>query len=112
MSGDDTKLPPGTGTGPAGGAAVKPTPPARDPAAEAAALAEFEAEQKELATKDALDHAAPASPAIAAGEPATANPRSAASAPEKKASMRNGTFLPMPRERTISSSASDTRGRR
>ena len=42
----------GTGTGPAGGAAVKPTPPARDPAAEAAALAMFEAEEKALEDKD------------------------------------------------------------
>ena len=43
---------PGTGTGPAGGGSVAPTPPARDPAAEAAALAAFEAEEKELATRD------------------------------------------------------------
>jgi ABC-type nitrate/sulfonate/bicarbonate transport system ATPase subunit len=44
--------PPATGTGPAGGAAPKPTPPARDPAAEAAALAMFESEEKALAEKD------------------------------------------------------------
>ena len=41
----DAKQPPGgTGTGPAGGAAKTPTPPTRDPAAEAAALAALEAE--------------------------------------------------------------------
>jgi NitT/TauT family transport system ATP-binding protein len=45
-------LPGGTGTGPAGGEPVKPSTPARDPAAEAAALAEFEAEQKALAEQD------------------------------------------------------------
>ncbi len=49
MSADDEKKPlttnpPGTGTGPAGGAPVKQTPPARDPMAEAAALAAMEAE--------------------------------------------------------------------
>jgi ABC-type nitrate/sulfonate/bicarbonate transport system ATPase subunit len=44
--------PPGTGTGPAGGGDIKPTPPARDPAAEAAALAAFEAEEQELAERD------------------------------------------------------------
>ena len=52
---DDPKKPlhpGGTGTGPTGGGAVKPTPPARDPAAEAAALAAFEAEEKELAPHD------------------------------------------------------------
>ncbi|HEY5923668.1 MAG TPA: ABC transporter ATP-binding protein [Kofleriaceae bacterium] len=52
MSADEPKLPPGTGTGPAGGHAVTPTPPARDPAAEAAALAAFESEQAELAVRD------------------------------------------------------------
>jgi ABC-type nitrate/sulfonate/bicarbonate transport system ATPase subunit len=52
MSVQDPKNPPGTGTGPAGGASVKPTPPARDPAAEAAALAAFEAEEAGLAPKD------------------------------------------------------------
>src|SRR5262245_29222829 len=45
-------LPGGTGTGPAGGEPVKPTTPARDPAAEAAALAAFEADEKGLAEKD------------------------------------------------------------
>ena len=42
MSAQDPKSPagaPGTGTGPAGGGTIKPTPPSRDPAAEAAALA-------------------------------------------------------------------------
>ncbi len=39
-----TTHPPGTGTGPAGGAPVHQTPPARDPAAEAAALAALENE--------------------------------------------------------------------
>ncbi len=41
----DPKAPPGgTGTGPAGGVAKTPTPPTRDPAAEAAALAALESE--------------------------------------------------------------------
>ena len=51
----DPKTPhgaPGTGTGPAGGGQIKPTPPARDPAAEAAALAMFEAEEQAAAPKD------------------------------------------------------------
>jgi NitT/TauT family transport system ATP-binding protein len=39
-------LPGGTGTGPAGGAPVAPTTPARDPAAEAAALAALEADDR------------------------------------------------------------------
>ena len=54
MSADDNKPhdPPGTGTGPAGGAAVKPSLPARDPKAEADALAAFEADEKALAEKD------------------------------------------------------------
>jgi NitT/TauT family transport system ATP-binding protein len=62
----DPKNPPGgTGQGVAGGGAVKETPPARDPAAEAAALAAFEAQEKDLA---ATDHdqpvgAAPVAPA-------------------------------------------------
>ena len=50
--------PGGTGSGPAGGGQVKETPPARDPAAEAAALAAFEAEESGLAKKDV----APAKP--------------------------------------------------
>jgi hypothetical protein len=45
-------LPGGTGTGPAGGAAGTPTPPARDPAAEAAALAMFEEDEKKRVEKD------------------------------------------------------------
>jgi len=43
---------PGTGTGPAGGGQIKPTPPTRDPAAEAAALAAFEAEESALSHQD------------------------------------------------------------
>jgi NitT/TauT family transport system ATP-binding protein len=45
-------LPGGTGTGPAGGAPIKPTTPARDPAAEAAALAAFEDHERRLAEVD------------------------------------------------------------
>jgi NitT/TauT family transport system ATP-binding protein len=45
-------LPGGTGTGPAGGEPIKPTTPARDPAAEAAALAAFEAQEQRLAEVD------------------------------------------------------------
>ncbi len=53
MTTDGKPAPPGaTGTGPAGGGSPKPTPPARDPAAEAAALAMFEAEEKQLVEKD------------------------------------------------------------
>ncbi|MDX2089507.1 MAG: ABC transporter ATP-binding protein [Kofleriaceae bacterium] len=49
----DPKGPPGgTGSGPAGGGSVQPTPVTRDPAAEAAALAAFEADEKQLAVKD------------------------------------------------------------
>jgi len=65
MSADDPKshAPPGTGTGPAGGAPVAPTPPARDPAAEAAALAAFEAEEKALGERDeAAPHETPGAP--------------------------------------------------
>src|SRR5262245_41021511 len=47
-----TKPPGGSGAGPAGGAEVKQPTPARDPAAEAAALAALEAEEKALAEKD------------------------------------------------------------
>jgi NitT/TauT family transport system ATP-binding protein len=49
---DPDPPPGGTGTGPAGGKPVKETPPARDPAAEAAALAAFEASEEKLAEKD------------------------------------------------------------
>jgi ABC-type nitrate/sulfonate/bicarbonate transport system ATPase subunit len=45
-------LPGGTGTGPAGGEPIKPTTPARDPAAEAAALAAFEDQESRLAEVD------------------------------------------------------------
>ena len=45
-------LPGGTGTGPAGGAPIAPTTPARDPAAEAAALAALEAQDERLAEVD------------------------------------------------------------
>jgi NitT/TauT family transport system ATP-binding protein len=54
-------LPGGTGTGPAGGAAIAPTTPARDPAAEAAALAALEAEGERLAEVDLPTSAAAAS---------------------------------------------------
>ncbi|MBS1122707.1 MAG: tauB [Deltaproteobacteria bacterium] len=70
MSDDPGKpTPPGTGTGPAGGDAIKPTPPARDPAAEAAALAMFEAEETKAA--------APAAAVPAAAVPAAAVPAAA-----------------------------------
>ena len=66
MSAGDPKhpgIPPGTGTGPAGGAPVKPTPPASDPAAEAAALAAFEAEEAALVDKGNVElHATPGAP--------------------------------------------------
>ena len=45
-------LPGGTGTGPAGGEPIRPTTPARDPAAEAAALAAFEDRETRLAEVD------------------------------------------------------------
>jgi len=45
-------LPGGTGTGPAGGEPIKPATPARDPAAEAAALAAFEDRERRLAEVD------------------------------------------------------------
>jgi NitT/TauT family transport system ATP-binding protein len=71
MSADEKKPlttnPPGTGTGPAGGAPVKQTPPARDPAAEAAALAALEAE---LLGGDApKPKAAPKAEPVAEAEP-------------------------------------------
>jgi NitT/TauT family transport system ATP-binding protein len=68
-------LPGGTGTGPAGGEPIKPTTPARDPAAEAAALAAFEDRESRLAEVDLptrrvteADSAAPPEPQ--AGPPA------------------------------------------
>ena len=71
-------LPGGTGTGPAGGAPVEPTTPARDPAAEAAALAALEDEEQRLAETD-LPNATAKAPAAAqrparAPMPATAPP--------------------------------------
>jgi NitT/TauT family transport system ATP-binding protein len=56
--------PPGTGTGPAGGAPVAPSLPARNPAAEAEALAAFEAEEKALAERGgaAATHETPGAP--------------------------------------------------
>ncbi len=74
--------PPGTGTGPAGGGSVQPTPPARDPAAEAAALAMFEEEEKALVPKDEpagraaenMAHAEAIKPAARAPEPAVTKP--------------------------------------
>ena len=55
--------PGGTGSGPAGGGQVKETPPARDPAAEAAALAAFEAEEAGLAKQDVA-----ATPVVTGGD--------------------------------------------
>ncbi len=79
---DDPKQPPphhpptstagGTGTGPAGGGPARPEgPPARNPAAEADALAAFEREEHDLATQDqppgrAAANAATVAPAVAA----------------------------------------------
>jgi NitT/TauT family transport system ATP-binding protein len=68
-----TTEPPGTGTGPAGGTPVKQTPPARDPAAEAAALAALEAEllgggRSEAPTQPARPAAKAESPKPAAKE--------------------------------------------
>jgi ABC-type nitrate/sulfonate/bicarbonate transport system ATPase subunit len=70
---DPKKPPGGTGSGPAGGGAVKETPAARDPAAEAAALAAFESEEQALADKDQL---APDTLAKAAKEVPTARDKS------------------------------------
>jgi ABC-type nitrate/sulfonate/bicarbonate transport system ATPase subunit len=53
-------LPGGTGTGPAGGAPIQPTTPARDPAAEAAALAAFEDHEQRVAHTDLPPETAPA----------------------------------------------------
>jgi ABC-type nitrate/sulfonate/bicarbonate transport system ATPase subunit len=63
-------LPGGTGTGPAGGQPVAPTTPARDPAAEAAALAAFEAQEQRLAEVDLPAPAAvpePVAPVVSGG---------------------------------------------
>jgi NitT/TauT family transport system ATP-binding protein len=68
-------LPGGTGTGPAGGEPIKPTTPARDPAAEAAALAAFEDQERRLAEVDRpRAGAAPPSPAREAAAPEAAAP--------------------------------------
>jgi ABC-type nitrate/sulfonate/bicarbonate transport system ATPase subunit len=84
----DPKSPPGTGTGPAGGEPVTPTPPARDPAAEAAALAAFEAEEAALASRgtvnvaqvEALPKAAKQDPAVVS-EALAARPTAGPQAP-------------------------------
>ncbi|MBA3458266.1 MAG: ABC transporter ATP-binding protein [Deltaproteobacteria bacterium] len=85
MSTQDPKSPagaPGTGTGPAGGAAVKPTPPSRDPAAEAAALAMFEADEAGLSKQDEPAGRAEQNMAKAnASERAAATPKPADAAP-------------------------------
>jgi NitT/TauT family transport system ATP-binding protein len=82
MSDDENKPlsthPPGTGTGPAGGAPVKQTPPARDPAAEAAALAAMEAEL----LGEAPAKPAPA-PVVAEAAPVEARPAAAPPAAPK-----------------------------
>src|SRR5215475_14545442 len=66
-------LPGGTGTGPAGGEPVKPTTPARDPAAEAAALAAFEDQEHPLAEADLP--APPRAPAARDAVPTPAAPQ-------------------------------------
>jgi ABC-type nitrate/sulfonate/bicarbonate transport system ATPase subunit len=71
--------PGGTGTGPAGGGVVAPTPPATDPKAAADALAEFEREQKQLDEKDLP--AAPPKPA-AKPEAPSAKPEAPSAKPE------------------------------
>jgi ABC-type glutathione transport system ATPase component len=71
----DPKHPPGgTGTGPAGGIPLKPTAPSRDPAAEAAALAAFEVEEKQLAEQDEPAGRAEQNMARAAAKDAAAIP--------------------------------------
>jgi NitT/TauT family transport system ATP-binding protein len=96
MSTGDPKhpLPPGTGTGPAGGAAVTPTPPARDPAAEAEALAAFEAEEKALAERgDAAEaHKTPGAPPA----PAPRTVEAPRPAPKAKADADAGAPAPAP----------------
>ena len=99
--------PPGTGTGPAGGAPVAPTPPTRDPAAEAEALAAFEAEEKALAERGdaAATHATPGAPPppaprtietvepaakAPAPAPAKAAPAAPAAAPAKAPAVTGG----------------------
>src|SRR5262245_54943340 len=68
-------LPGGTGTGPAGGERIHPTTPARDPAAEAAALAAFEDQEQRLAEVDLPPAHPPAPPA--ADEPPAPEDRDA-----------------------------------
>jgi NitT/TauT family transport system ATP-binding protein len=72
----DTKNPPshlpgGTGTGPAGGEPLRPAPPARDPAAEAAALAAFEDGEKQLVERDLPPEPKPGATTDAATQDAT-----------------------------------------
>jgi NitT/TauT family transport system ATP-binding protein len=69
-------LPGGTGTGPAGGAPIQPTTPARDPAAEAAALAAFEDHEHRLAEQDLPAPARPRADEPTA-DPPTADPPTA-----------------------------------
>src|SRR5438132_1586857 len=74
-------LPGGTGTGVAGGAPVKPTTPARDPAAEAAALAAFE-QAEDRAKEQDLPAEKPAPKAKREPEPEP-EPRKAKPEPEQ-----------------------------
>ncbi len=60
MSHDPKAAPGGTGTGPAGGVAKTPTPPTRDPAAEAAALAALESEDSPVKVSAIPEPKAPA----------------------------------------------------
>ena len=74
MSNDEPKKPPllsGTGAreGSSGGGSVKPTPPARDPAAEAAALAMFEQQETSQGEREA-----PVARAGATAQPIEAKP--------------------------------------
>jgi ABC-type nitrate/sulfonate/bicarbonate transport system ATPase subunit len=59
---DPKSAPGGTGTGPAGGVGKTPTPPSRDPAAEAAALAALEAEDSPAKVSSIPEPPAPAPP--------------------------------------------------
>ena len=98
MSDDGHKagMPPGTGTGPTGGGAVKPTPPARDPAAEAAALAAFEAQESALAEQDLPAAAAPAPAAARAPATSTARAQLAQAPLARAPSITGGTPLMKP----------------
>ena len=75
-------LPGGTGTGPAGGAPIAPTTPARDPAAEAAALAAFEDQDRRLAEVDLPATASPNAGEAAAPPPAAAGAVASPIAPQ------------------------------